>query len=283
MDVLKSYGDYVLSHSTSGSNLAGSYVRALKYASILLQKTIPEFADLKHIWEISSIDKLEEIFRYVKREELKKEASVFAKINLPKSYWKQRFCSNAIKTFARFLMDGKRADEAASLYDVSESPETIADKISKWKINAVFDLEDDIVPQSKEGRDAIREVKVRMDQSAFRTIVLRNYDFKCCVTGLPVREVLRASHIVGWAENKKTRLLPTNGLCLSATYDAAFDKHLISFDEDYRMILAPSLKDYCTNKAFQEYFKKREGDKLIPAKKFQPSQEFLAEHRRRLK
>lgn len=283
MDVLKQFGDYVLSHSTSGSNLAGSYVRGLKYASALLREAIPAFADLQHIWEISSVGKLEEIYKCVKREELKKDASAFAKVSLPKSYWKQRFCSNAIKTFARFLIDAKRNDEATSVYDESSSPEMIADRLSSWKINTLFDLDDDVIPQTKEGRDAIREVKVRMNQSAFRTIVLRNYGSRCCVTGLPVREVLRASHIVGWSECIKTRLLPTNGLCLSATYDAAFDKHLISFDEDCRMVLSPSLKDYCENEAFKSYFKKREGERLLPALKFQPSQEFLARHREQMK
>jgi len=283
MDVIKQFGDYVLSHSTSGSNLAGSYVRGLKYASALLRETMPDFADMKQIWEISSVGKLEEIYKCVKSEELKKDASAFAKVNLPKSYWKQRFCSNAIKTFARFLIDAKRNDEAASVYDESSSAEMIAEKISSWEINTLFDLDDDVLPQTKEGRDAIREVKVRMNQSAFRTIVLKNYGSRCCVTGLPVREVLRASHIIGWSECVKTRLLPTNGLCLSATYDAAFDKHLISFDEDCRMVLSPSLKDYYANAAFIDYFKKREGERLLPALKFQPSQEFLSKHREQMK
>ena len=283
MEILKRFGDYVLQNSSSGSNLSGSYVRALKYTTALLRETKPVFANLEPIWEISSIERLEEIFRCVKREERRKDASVFASTKLPKSYWKQRFCSNAVKMFARFLIDTKRVSKAAELYGESLDPKRVADQISKWKIHPVFDLDDDVVLESKEGRDAVRLVKVRMDQAAFRTIVLLNYGSKCCVTGLPIPEVLRASHIVGWSENAKTRLLPTNGLCLSATYDAAFDRHLISFDDDYRMVLSPSLREYCTNAAFQFFFQRYEGWKMRSAIKFPPSKEFLAQHRERMK
>jgi putative restriction endonuclease len=45
-----------------------------------------------------------------------------------------------------------------------------------------------------------------------------------------------------------------SGFYLSASYDAAFDKHLISFEESYRMILSPALKDYYSIRAFQDYF-----------------------------
>ena len=41
-----------------------------------------------------------------------------------------------------------------------------------------------------------------------------------------------------WAEGEANRLDPENALCLSATYDAAFDRHLISFDEHYRLIVS---------------------------------------------
>jgi putative restriction endonuclease len=74
----------------------------------------------------------------------------------------------------------------------------------------------------------------------------------------------------------------SNGLCLSATYDAAFDRHLISLDEDYRLIFAPSLKDYYTNNAFKEQFEKLHGKRIAMPTKFLPSQELLAKHREHL-
>ena len=99
------------------------------------------------------------------------------------------------------------------------------------------------------------------------------------MTGLDVPQTLRASHIVAWAEDKKNRMNPENGLCLSATYDAAFDKHLISFDEDYRMIVSKDIKEYYTNKATKEYFNNFEGKQINLPLRFMPSKKLLEKHR----
>ena len=125
-------------------------------------------------------------------------------------------------------------------------------------------------------------VAVEKQPAGFRKMMLEKYQSQCCVCGLNVPEVLRASHIVGWADDSKNRLNPSNGLCLSATYDAAFDKHLISFDESYRMILSPALKEYYSNRAFQDYFQSLEGQKLVLPNRFEPDQALLEKHRLKL-
>ena len=91
---------------------------------------------------------------------------------------------------------------------------------------------------------------------------------------------LRACRIV--AEDKKEAFSPDNALCLSATYAAAFKEHLISFDEDNRMILSPALKDHATSEIFHHTFKTYEGARMRPAMRFQPSAKLLAIHRERL-
>ena len=60
--------------------------------------------------------------------------------------------------------------------------------------------------------------------------------------GFSLADILRASHISPWAEDEKNRINPENGMCLSATYDAAFDRHLISFDEHYRLVVSKDIK-----------------------------------------
>ena len=60
--------------------------------------------------------------------------------------------------------------------------------------------------------------------------------------GFSLADIFRASHISPWAEDEKDRLNSENGLCLSATYDAAFDRHLISFDEHHRFIVSKDIK-----------------------------------------
>jgi dTDP-D-glucose 4,6-dehydratase len=134
-------------------------------------------------------------------------------------------------------------------------------------------------PVSVMGKTKLAAVKVRVNQDIFRKMVLQNYGGKCCVTGLSVPDVLCASHISPWAEDEKNRLNPENGLCLSATYDAAFDRHLISFDEHYRLVVSKEIKDLYTDVAARSYFFDCEGQTMTLPAKFLPSQSLLEKHR----
>ena len=92
----------------------------------------------------------------------------------------------------------------------------------------------------------------------------------------------QASHISSWDKDAANRLNPENGLCLSATYHEAFDAHLITFDEYYRLVVSKSIKDHYTSAAVKSYFTKREGKRIIMPIKFLPSQALLAKHREML-
>ena len=53
-----------------------------------------------------------------------------------------------------------------------------------------------------------------------------------------------ASHIVPWrSSNDKERLDKENGILLSPLYDALFDKHLISFQDDGKIIISKGIID----------------------------------------
>ena len=129
------------------------------------------------------------------------------------------------------------------------------------------------------GETKERYVKTRVNQNFFRQMILTNYHSKCAVTGIDLPQLLIASHILPWAENKAERLNPENGICLSSLYDKAFDKHLISFDEDYRMILSKNLKEHCTKTYYQTHFGKQEGQEMILPDRGLPSEVFLEWHR----
>ena len=129
------------------------------------------------------------------------------------------------------------------------------------------------------GETRERYVKTRVNQNFFRQMILSNYHSKCAVTGIDMPALLIASHIIPWAQNEQERLNPTNGICLSALYDKAFDKHLISFDEDYRMILSTNLKEHCTKDYYQTHFGKIEGQEMILPSRGLPGLEFLERHR----
>jgi len=131
-----------------------------------------------------------------------------------------------------------------------------------------------------EGKDALRQTKARVNQSAFRKIVLKVYENRCCLTGLDLPDVNRASHIIGWAERKDTRMDPRNGLCLSATYDAAFDRKLITFDDDYRLVLSKTIREHVPSESLHRYFLSKEGQRINVPTRFQPLQEYLEVHRK---
>lgn len=73
-----------------------------------------------------------------------------------------------------------------------------------------------------------RMTKQRLHQAFFRDAVLSSYETTCCVTGLAHSECLIASHIVPWSADERFRSDPTNGLCLSATFDRLFDAGLMT-------------------------------------------------------
>ena len=58
-------------------------------------------------------------------------------------------------------------------------------------------------------------------------------------------EILIASHIVPWrSSNNKERLDRENGIYLSPLYDPLFDKSLISFQKDVKIIISKGIIDY---------------------------------------
>jgi len=127
--------------------------------------------------------------------------------------------------------------------------------------------------------EAFVPTKVRLAQSFFRRTVLAAYNYRCCITGLDVPELLRASHIVPWSEDPSQRLNPRNGLCLSALHDAAFDRHLISFTPDeFRLVLSLRLKQWAPNEVLQREFIAYEGRAIVPPERFPPAAELLRRH-----
>ena len=66
---------------------------------------------------------------------------------------------------------------------------------------------------------------------------------RCPLTGIQEADLLRASHIKPWArcDSDAERLDVHNGLLLSALWDAAFDRGLVTFEDDGTPVFVPSL------------------------------------------
>lgn len=86
----------------------------------------------------------------------------------------------------------------------------------------------------------------RIGQGAFRQALMERWEGKCAVTGCAIREALRASHMLPWAErtpNNAHRLDRQNGLLLVASLDALFDRGLITFEDGGTMRVSKQLDD----------------------------------------
>lgn len=127
--------------------------------------------------------------------------------------------------------------------------------------------------------ESIITAKTRLGQRFFRQSVLASYSCRCCITGNPVPELLIASHILPWGRFPEQRLNLRNGLCLAQTQDAAFDKGLITLDEDYRIVLSSYLREFFPNDALSRNFVAYEGMQIELPEKFLPDVEFMQKHR----
>ncbi len=83
----------------------------------------------------------------------------------------------------------------------------------------------------------------RVGQDVFRAALMKYWAGRCPLTGIVEPALLRASHIVPWAEcvDDAQRLDVHNGLLLSALWDAAFDGGLVSFGDDGRVLVSDQL------------------------------------------
>lgn len=267
---MEKFKQYLSSRYPSTSGTTTSYLNAINIIDrLFIQLDVFNLNGLS-LFEIKDPNLMAQIIDYVDQEEdryRKHEASIFDLVSSTQtSYPKNRFCTGAIHALGRYINIITEAEAIELMVASRTSGLTLSKRlIQKFHID---------------NAETEREVKVnqRIGQDIFRALLLRIYNQRCCLTGIDIPEVLRASHIIPWAENIKNRLNPENGLCLSATYDAAFDKHLISLDENYRLILSPVIKEYYTSEAFNTHFLKLEGRMIEIPEMYLPSQKFLNEH-----
>jgi putative restriction endonuclease len=142
---------------------------------------------------------------------------------------------------------------------------------------ATPDEADLISPSAETEREQV--VRVRRVQQFFRSAVLVSYENRCALSDIAVPELLTASHIIPWAKDVKRRADPRNGLCLNALYDRAFDRGLISFDDELRVVVSPVLRSEEAPRLQREALVALEGRELRAPVRFMPDREALAWHR----
>lgn len=154
--------------------------------------------------------------------------------------------------------------------------EKILADFKKEKLEESTQIEIDDITVIGDEREAV--VKTRVKQSFFRKTVLASYNYSCCITGISNQELLIASHIVPWKDDKFNRVNPCNGLCLNALHDKAFDRGLLTVTPDFKIILSDSLLSQKSSSRVIDYFSSYHNQKIIHPQKFLPNPEFLHWH-----
>jgi predicted restriction endonuclease len=195
-----------------------------------------------------------------------------------------------IRESGRRGLEGASSADRAIWRELEESPDQIMpaaeDALANLSLSEpLFDIEPEPAsapePISYAGEDRLAITRQRRGQHIFRKSVLSSYEHRCCITGLADTRFLVASHIRPWRSDRHNRLNPHNGLCLSTLYDRAFDLGLITFSEDFRLMVSISLREQADSDYVVESFLRREGQQIRLPSKFGPDAEIMAWHRQK--
>ncbi|CAI8916547.1 HNH endonuclease [Pseudomonas sp. SZ57] len=118
----------------------------------------------------------------------------------------------------------------------------ITDEVSDVIIK---DQEEQVTADAKLTETQKRQVILaRIGQGAFRKKLIEHWG-ACAATGCSQIDILKASHIKPWSESSNAERLDVfNGLLLSPSLDALFDKGYVSFDEGGRILISPHVSDH---------------------------------------
>lgn len=155
-----------------------------------------------------------------------------------------------------------------------ESEKLLA-KVENTTVEQLNHINENELP--KEGKVREQLVKVRVNQSFFRSTVLAAYNNTCCITGLQQREFLIAGHIRPWGIDEANRLNPRNGIAINALHDKAFENGYLTITRDYTIKISSVLLKQKSQEV-ENYFSRYENQKVILPSRFLPDLNFLNYH-----
>lgn len=133
-----------------------------------------------------------------------------------------------------------------------------------------------------EGKERERKVKARTNSEFFRRTVFFAYRSRCCVTGLEMRSLLNACHIIPWSENAQRRLDPRNGLCMNVLLHRAFDLGLMTVMPNGEAKISSRLIESARSSEWAAFVVECDGRKIEMPERFYPGREFLEYHNREI-
>lgn len=150
--------------------------------------------------------------------------------------------------------------------------------LSKFENKSIEELNDIDLSELPKGRMREQTVKVRVNQSFFRSSILASYNNTCCITGITQPELLIAGHIKPWSLDCENRLNPRNGIAINALHDKAFENGLITITPEYRIQISNSILNEKKTEAIEKYFLQYQDKEIILPSKFLPDVRFLKFH-----
>ena len=265
--------DYNTRFSPENSRKATSYAQAIRILDeVLVHQNVIDLHG-QSLYDIAETDTIEKVLLFV-NDEVKKMKNGQHNIfdygrSSQRSYPLKSFCTAALKSLKLYALYEQEIKAADVIVAQESNPRIISKRLITH-----FEL-------TKEGEDVVSVTKRRKGQDYFRRMILNNYSSRCALTGIDIPQLLIASHIIPWEEknHKQDRLNPSNGICLSALYDTAFDKGLITFSpSDYTVCLSSTLREHETREYFDQYFGIIIGKKLTMPTEYLPNREFLEYH-----
>ena len=150
--------------------------------------------------------------------------------------------------------------------------------LSKFENKSIEELNNIDINNLPRGKTREQIVKVRVNQSFFRSSILASYNNTCCITGINQSELLIAGHIKPWSSDEQNRLNPRNGIAINALHDKAFESGLITITPEYKIKISPILFKQRKSNSLEKYFFQYENKEIFLPSRFLPDIEFLKYH-----
>ncbi|MBV6440931.1 MAG: hypothetical protein EPGJADBJ_02607 [Saprospiraceae bacterium] len=175
------------------------------------------------------------------RDHIKNQKRVFLFTFYKKGAWKYITELELFKDPFEFKTIDKNNDYRKGIKFVFKSLTPISYLNQESQINILEEYTTKYQPIRNKPNETERNglVNSRVGQGWYRLNILSRWDNKCAVTGCNIPNILIASHIVPWNQaTDEERLDIENGILLAPHIDALFDKHLISFNDDGKIIIS---------------------------------------------
>ena len=131
--------------------------------------------------------------------------------------------------------------EIETVIDTAEQEDVLKAQLD----NSVDEIDKEIETKQLQGEEREALIKVRVNQSAFRKLLMRRYTH-CCLCDVDDESLLVASHIKPWAKSSHAEKVDVNnGLLLCPNHDKLFDRGHISFDNGGHIVISDELSKNC--------------------------------------